>query len=264
MSGDTRLMAFVALAQPLTTTAQAVADRVQARFGTTIRMSITVPPPAAGGILLVINGVAIPVLLIGAPLPPDTYVQALAVDRVWPEAKTALAQHRAHAVVTTLAPVTTHGEALDAAVYVTFVTAALMDLGPAIGVIWTNGDALSEASAFQQSADAMASRNLPVLNWMSLAILQGPPSPAGKPTVAMYTTGLMPFIGREIEFEPTVWPATDVAQRVLSAAEYLMGRGLVIKDGDTLGVDANEKIKARYHDQGQRPGVPVLRLTAPV
>lgn len=264
MSSDTRLMAFVALPQPLTTTAQALADRVQARFGSKTTMSVKAPGPAGGGILLDIDGVLITVLLIDQPLPPDAYAQALALDRVWPEAKTALAQHRAHAIVATLSPVTTHAQALTGAAYVTFVTAALMDLGPATAVIWTNGDALSQVSTFQRSADALVNRELPVLAWMSLAILQGPPSRLRKPTVATYTTGLAPFIGREIEFEPTTWPATEVAQRVLGTAQYLMGRGLVIKDGDTLGVDASEKIRARYLDQGQRPGVPVLRLAAAV
>lgn len=121
----------------------------------------------------------------------------------------------------------------------------------ATALVWEAGDALTKAEAFQQAADALASKQLPVLSWMSLAIGQGPPTGTGEPTVMMRTKGVAPFAGREIEFAPSTWPPMQVADRVVGTALYLMQRGPVIKDGDTLGQTNSEMIKVRLGANGQ-------------
>ncbi len=246
MTSDTRFMAFVALSEPSTVSATALAERVTARFRDKIPFEFKVPSPGAAGIILDIDGVLITVLQIDKPLPPDAYAQALALNRTWKGAEAALSAQRAHAIVATLSPIGSHADALNGAAYTTLVAAALMDLTRPISVVWTTGDALSEASEFQKAADSVAARQLPVLTWLSLIILAGPPLSDGRPTVAMATTGLLPFVGLEIEFEPTVWPPVQVADRVLGTAQYLMARGMVVKDGDTLGATEVEKIDVRF------------------
>jgi len=248
MTSDTRFMAFVALSEPSTVSALALAGRVTARFRDKIPFEIKVPSPSGAGIILDIDGVLITVLQIDKPLPPDAYARALALNRTWKGAEAALSAHRAHAIVATLSPIGSHADALNGAAYTTLVNAALMDLTRPIGVVWTTGDALSEASEFQQAAESVAARQLPVLTWLSLTILAGPPASDGRPTVAMATTGLLPFVGREIEFEPTVWPPVQVADRVLGTAQYLMARGMVVKDGDTLGATEAERIHVRLKE----------------
>lgn len=87
------------------------------------------------------------------------------------------------------------------------------------------------------------------MSWMSLAIGQGPPTATGETTVTMRTKGVAPFAGREIEFAPSTWPPMQVADRVIGTALYLMQRGPVFKDGDTLGANERERLTV-----GTNPG----------
>lgn len=99
-----------------------------------------------------------------------------------------------------------------------------------------------------------------MLLWLSLTWLDVPvPANTPRQLVAL-TTGLAPFIGREIEFMPSTLPPATIAQRVISTAQYLITNGLVLKDGDTLGVTETEKIRVRFAERGQRPAVPVVQL----
>jgi len=52
-----------------------------------------------------------------------------------------------------------------------------------------------------------------------------------------------------------------VAQRVLGLCQYLIANGPVIEDGATVGLTAEEKIRARHLPQGRRAGVPILELS---
>ncbi len=65
--------------------------------------------------------------------------------------------------------------------------------------------------------------------------------------------------GREIEFEPVALPPETVYDRVCGVVSYLLTQGMVLKDGDTVGISAREKIRVRYGViEGQN--IPVLRL----
>lgn len=125
-----------------------------------------------------------------------------------------------------------------------------MDMAHATALVWEAGDAITKAETFQKATDALTENRLPVLSWMSISILQGPPTSTGEPTVTMRTKGLAPFAGREIEFAPSTWAPMQMADRVIGTALYLMQRGPVIKDGDTLGQTHAEVIKAHFQANG--------------
>lgn len=213
------------------------------------------------GFVLSIEGLPIVVLFAPRPLPPDSYAQALNLNRIWPDAGPAMAAGRGHVVIATAAEVTTHGMALNASAYVSFVASVLIDMIPSIGVVWTNGQALRIAADFRSNTLSLLERKMPVLNWVAFWILTAPPSAAGLPQVVLMTSGLMPFIGREIEWMPSTQPLPALFERLIGTCTYLIENGPVIGDGETLGQTAAEKIRARYVAQGQRPGIPVLQLT---
>ena len=249
-----RFIAYVTLADTdmCRVTAQTIVERVKTRFGGKISMDIKPPTSQAGGILIDIDGVLITVMLIDKPLPPDATERALQLDRVWPDARETIARNKAHVIIATLNPITNHGQALNSDAYVSFVAASVMDMTNATSLVWEAGDAITKAETFQQATDALAEKQLPVLSWMSLAIGQGPPTATGAPTVIMRTRGVAPFAGREIEFAPSTWPPAQMADRVIGTALYLMQRGPVVKDGDTLGNTSSERITVHLEGETVR------------
>ena len=87
------------------------------------------------------------------------------------------------------------------------------------------------------------------------------PTEKGEPTLAAVTKGLQAFVGREIEFQPSTLPPVTIADRVIGTSLYLLSRGPVLQDGNTLGVSAQERIRVVFAKQGRRAGVPVAKLT---
>jgi hypothetical protein len=216
--------------------------------------------PLDSGFLLGFGGALISVIQVDKPLPGDAYSRALKLDRVWPDAAQTMAAHGAHIIVATLKEVGSHLEALNGAVQVTMTLAALATMVPGLAVVWTNGDVITEAGRFQEVARALVQRQIRPDIWIGFDWLDGPPLSGGQRTLAVVTTGLEPFIGRDVEWLPTALPPGTIASRLLGLCQYLIINGPVIKDGESLGISETERIRARFAERGQYDR-PVMQLS---
>ncbi|MBP6014324.1 MAG: DUF4261 domain-containing protein [Alphaproteobacteria bacterium] len=218
------------------------------------------PLSAGGGFLLEFEGSLVSVIAVDNSLPRDAYERALRLDRVWPAAGEAMASHSAHVIVATLKEANSHLEALNGAAQVTLTVAALATLVPGVAVVWANGDVITRTDRFSEAAHAFAQRQIRPDIWIGFDWLDGPPLQGGQRTLALTTTGLTAFVGREIEWLPAALPPTTIARRVFGVCQYLIVSGMVLKDGETVGVSESERIRVRFAERGQR-GAPVIQLT---
>ena len=256
-----RIMAFIALRAPAEPDGDALAASVKARFADRLNIPVSAMPGQSGALLLDMGGTMVTVMTIDRPPPLDAYQRALQTNRRWPEAGTAMQAHQAHLIVATLSEVDGHAEALHGSVCVSLVAAALAEATPAEAVVWTSGDALTRAETFVSEIEGLVGGQTPVLPWISLDVYKGPDAPGGAATFTMYTNGLRVFVGRELEMAPTAAEPGDLAMRMIGTCQYLIVNGLVLADGDTLGVSEAERIRATYMDPGARVGIPAIRLT---
>jgi hypothetical protein len=79
-------------------------------------------------------------------------------------------------------------------------------------------------------------------------------------SVSFYTKGLVEFGCMELEIVRSKKKPTDVFGLLHDTAQYLIFTGNVIKNGDTIGGDAEEKIKTRYADSEIDPDRKVIRI----
>jgi Domain of unknown function (DUF4261) len=262
-----KFISYVALSVQATFDAQAIVSALEAVCDAApVEISVAQAnlKESKQGFILSVNGVDVVVLSMPEPLPFDAYDAAASGSMLWREAKPMLAQNKAHVVVATLRDATSHPEALAGAFAVTVVSAAVIKLTQAIGVIFNPALTAFPAQSFHDVAVELAQkRQIPEMLWVSLDFLRGPNTASGQPTVGLSTMGLFPFIGREIEFDPVPWQPGEVAQRVLGLCQYLILNGLVIGDGDTVGNTNEEKLEVTYA-QGRRLSVPVLKIVAGV
>lgn len=261
-----RFIAMLALEQPAAVSADHLASQLKCQFpeaglaAKSVEAKSSQAAPDAP-ILMDLGGTLITVLFVDKPIPADALSHAIRVDRMWPEASKRLATHRAHAIVATLSEAQDFAQARTNAYTVTLAAAALCALMPTIGVYWGAGDTVVEASRFVQSASAMTQGRVPADMWFQLLWLDGPRTPAHERTLAVLTTGLAPFVGREIEFLPAALPPAVIAERVLGTIVYLLMNGPVLNDGDTLGISESERIRIQHLPAGQRPNLPILVLS---
>ena len=240
-----RFIAMLALEGPGYCTAAGLIAEVRRSYP---RYQAPLEPAASAApgepLMIQAGAVTVTVMFIDRPIPPGTLDAAIATDRVWPQAAERLGQHKAHAIVTHLQGATTHAEALLAAATVQVLAAALGALLPTIGAYWGTGDTVTETSAFQAAATSLVAGNLPTDAWVQMRWLDGPRTDKGERTLAVLTTGLMPFLGREIEFQPATWPPAKIAGHLISLMQYLLQNGLVIGHRESFGFDEETRVGA--------------------
>ena len=210
---------------------------------------------AGDAVVLETDGGLVTIIFVSSPVPDGTLDKAINTNLVWREAGKVLAGHKGHIIVANLGGKDGLKGALASARLVSLVTASLLDLVPALGVYWSGGDAVSPPEKFARSV-ADIDRQLPLEIWLQLGFYTAEPLINGQQPVGLITTGLAPFIGREIDFVPTNASPVMVAQRVIGTASYLLVQGVVFKDGETLGISKTERISVGLIDGD----VPVYRL----
>ncbi len=199
---------------------------------------------AGEAVVLKTDAGMVTVMFVTSPVPDGTLNKAAHTNVVWRDAGQVLGGHKGHIIVANLGGDEGLKGALFSARLVSLVTASLFDLAPALGIYWSAGDAVSPPDQFAKSVSQM-DRQWPLDIWLQLGFYSdGPVGEKGSAT-GLVTTGLAPFVGREIDFIPTNASPVMVAQRVIGTASCLLQTGTVFKDGETLGISETEKIAIR-------------------
>lgn len=261
-----RFICYLALKEAVTTTPEMLCEAITAHFPGIMEMLGRLVPKGpisehGQGFLIEFGGTPLAVLFMSKPLPPDAWQRPVELDRVWPKAGETMAAHGAHAIVSNVDTARSHGEALMLATKVTLAAAALASMLSAQAVVWAAGETIVEPQRFIAGARGFENKQIPTDLWMGLTWLDGPPTPKGERTFAVLTSGLLPFVGREIEFMPAALPPVVIAQRLLGAAQYLIVSGPVLTDGDNIGVSDRDRIRVHLVQRGQRLGIPVYQFT---
>lgn len=256
-----RFLAFIALKESGDVTGQSLLKKVRSNLADDVVSKMLSSDNADNAMLLDVDGVTVTVMAVDQPLPQQEYADPLSLERQWKDARDDLGKSPSHVIVSTLAEVASHEDALKAAKIVTIIVAAVTQCVPSIGVVWTNGHRVVPAEVFQSESTKIAKGELPFFSWVNLIFLRGPDTAEGNPTTAVLTKGMEPFIGREIEFLPTTMVPGEAAKRVIGLAEYLLQQGPIVGDGETIGLTQDEMINVSFADEGQRPDVPIMQLS---
>lgn len=215
---------------------------------------------AGDGFLVLADEDPISVMFVPAPLPRDAWEPAVALDRLWPEARATIEASRAHVVIAGLRPKTTHEDVFDRALAVTVIAAALALHLPVTAAIFADSARVVPQGEVIEAANGLAERCVPAELWANIHFYND--EKRGKPRIGAATRGLAPFVGRELELQPSALDLMGVAQRMLGLSEYLITHGPVIGDGETVGLTPDEQIKVRHRARGRWSAAPVLELVA--
>jgi hypothetical protein len=246
-----RVLSFVLVSEPKLPEARAFRANLEKRLAG----RLTVSDMEADGekvILLRMHGGTVMIGLIDTPLPKGQVDDLCAAAWYWRQACEATTAHRAHIVASVL---DTNLDRLDANLLLTDVVAALMD-GNAIASYW-GASLQSRESVLRQSA--RMSRDLPpVWLWVNFRVTNDI-----EKGLSLSTQGMEDFDLREIEAKDVNRPARDVFSLLVGMAQYLISKGPVIKDGETIGDSPALNIRVRQGPSYWRDGATVYRVTWP-
>jgi hypothetical protein len=94
----------------------------------------------------------------------------------------------------------------------------------------------------------------PIYIWVDFRVGMGESGASG------FTVGMTALGHMELEAENVPETPVGLRERFFGLANYLMERGPVIQDGDTIGEDANERIRVIYADSAFGHEGAVMRL----
>ncbi|AWM02562.2 DUF4261 domain-containing protein [Bradyrhizobium amphicarpaeae] len=185
-----------------------------------------------------------------APIPHDPGLWTRAA-MTWPESKAVAAQHRGHVIVSMLGK---NEQPLVAARVTTAVIGALIATMPeARGVVWSGQVARPADLWLETSTYSFAPYpDYPFRLWIDIL-----PFRSGA-KIGAITMGLTAFVGREIELVTGKLTLSALFDKVAGLSVYLIEHGSVVKDGDTIGASASERIQVRHKNSDVFGGLPVF------
>ena len=196
--------------------------------------------------------------LMPAPIPWRDLEGPCATSWLWPDAAGVLRQHTSHLIVT----VSSEASPLERAKLLSQVVASILaTCQAALGVYWGDATLVISPKVFRDFAAQMLPDGLPLYIWIDFRIGRNPARGCSG-----FTTGLGALGHMEFETENSPEQAGELRERFFALACYLLENGPVIRDGDTVGEDANERIKVTYSPSafGQRGRVMRLDYSSAV
>jgi hypothetical protein len=250
---------FVLLDEPVKLDSSALFKSLKARHPDQV---IAVPPDDGrntNATLISISNAVVAVMKFDAALPDGWQSAASRAALYWPEANAVFRRHRAHLVVAALGNSEDRLQIARATAAV--VGAIVAAYSACTGVLWDLTVANSGQVVAELSRSAFAPYpDFPSSLWVSMHPFRDP----GTPRVGVVTTGLRKFIGREIELEGQASQLKTLLTTAAGLVTYLLQNGADVRDGDTIGGSASERIAVRLTESRRFKDLPVIAASLPI
>ncbi|MCC9608476.1 DUF4261 domain-containing protein [Blastopirellula sp. JC732] len=178
------------------------------------------------------------VALMPAPFPWSDLEGPCATSILWKDAAEQLKTHQTHAIVSLNAEL----DPIPHSTMLTKVVTAVLAASPSsLGVYWGNATLIVPKAIFLDFATEVMSDGPPLHIWVDFRV-----GAESSNTSSGFTCGMAALGHMELEANGATEPPRELYDRLMSLAGYVLENGPVIRDGDTVGQDANEKIRVIY------------------
>lgn len=244
-------LTFVVLAEAKMPAAEAVKTALQAKLGSSF--PIDKMEAGEGVILFRIAGGTVAIGLVDGPIPNRELEDVCRFTWYWKAACESLSQHKAHLIVTLL---DTNLDKIDASLLLTKVVASVMPDANAIASYWHGN--LQSREAFLKQSETASRQNLPVMLWVNYRLSQDPLK-----GWSISTRGMKNFDLMEIESKDANVEGRAFFSLVAWMSEYLISKGPIIKDGETIGRSPAQNIRVQHAPSYWHDGQTVYRIVYP-
>lgn len=178
-----------------------------------------------------VNGTMCAYSLMPAPVPGGEAERFAAANYFWKEAVEVTKTHTAHLLVSVM------GSAKDpvgAAKLFTALAAGALEQPGVLG-IYTSGTVF-QPDFYLKVASDMKNGDLPVMDWVYIGLYRGKKGACG------YTYGLASFGREEMEILESAHAPGEIMEFLYDLCIYLLKSGNLIREGETVGRSAEEKL----------------------
>jgi hypothetical protein len=173
-----------------------------------------------------------------APYPWSDLKGPCATSWMWPKQTpaTTLERHRSHVLITLIGG---KSDPIPRRMRLTQLTALAAQQAGVLGVYWPDATLVHYPPVFVKMAQAIKSAEAPPLYlWVDFRVFRNPDGSSG-----MFTTGLRALGRMEVEIPKIKMPPGELRDWAVNIAYYLLDAGTKVKDGDTIGMSAEQQIR---------------------
>ncbi|MGC4072069.1 MAG: DUF4261 domain-containing protein [Nibricoccus sp.] len=202
-------------------------------------------------VTFVLDEVQINCGLVDAPIPNGELMPLLSTSPYWERDDEKIAGHKAHLIVAASAEIE---KKLLALALTRALSTILRSTVNSIAVYWGAGSIVTAKDPFCRFTASSNLAQLPLYLWIDFRCF-----PIGE-GYALFTHGLKSLGFMEIEVSQSYLSAAETVGFVFNTAHYLLDFGPILKDGDTIGLSADQKIGITHVKSAHHPDQKVYHL----
>lgn len=186
--------------------------------------------------VLVIDGYSIAVGNMPLPIPGDEIRETAAYNYLWPNGEKEAAKHKGHILLSLM-----NGGKDPVAENLLFnkVTSAVLKHSKSLGVYMGGRTLLLSKDFYLGNTEMMSEEDLPLYNWIYFGLRQE----NGKQSI--YTFGLADFKKKDMEIINSSRSLEELNGIMFNMAHYVIAQNVTLRDGETIGVSAEQKLKIK-------------------
>ncbi len=174
------------------------------------------------------------IALIPAPIPGDEVQKAARYSYFWDDAELETQKHQAHVIVT----LTGAGKnAVVENLLFSKVVSSVLNHSNALGLYMGSRTLVLPKEFYQYFTTIMSEENLPLYIWMYF----GSREENGKTSI--YTFGMKEFGKQDMEIIDSDHPSDHLIEMMYNMVHYILIYDVTLKDGETIGMSATQKLK---------------------
>jgi hypothetical protein len=173
-----------------------------------------------------------------APIPVEEIKHVAAHSLLFKDKKEIEKKQKAHIIASVQSKT---GDLIDNRLKLTKLVRSILFSADAMGIYWGASSQIIQKDIFIALTDSINKESLPMTIWVGFTIGRGDYG-----EINLYSTGLKDFGFPEFEVVDLKMPQEDAYYFLLDLAENIITLRDIVKEGHTVGRDANEKFKVNY------------------
>jgi hypothetical protein len=186
------------------------------------------------GAVLVIGEYKVAIATIPAAIPEEEVEKTAAFNYLWENGVEETSKHKGHVVLSIM---NAGKNAVKENILYSKIASAVMNNSNSIGIYLGSRTLVIKKDFYQANVEMMTDEDLPLYNWIYFGLREE----NGKQSV--YTYGLEEFGQKEMEIIESKRTVADLSEMMFNLAHYVIAYNVELRDGDTIGISAEQKLK---------------------
>jgi len=184
--------------------------------------------------VLEIDNYRIAIASMPIPIPENEVEKTAEYNYFWENGVEETAKHKGHIIVSIM---DTGKNAVQENLLFSKIVSAVMNNSKSLGIYIGGRTLILKKEFYQANVDMMGEDDLPLYNWIYFGLRQE----KGKQSV--YTYGLADFGKKEMEIVDSDNSLEELGEMMSNLANYVIAYDVTLKDGETFGLSAEQKLK---------------------